>query len=68
MAQEEDQNGAPFWARFYQEGHRFGCVNWKHSLNDRGQARLIECANPALATLIASDHRTRKFCMLAGDR
>lgn len=35
---------------------------------DRGLTRLIECANPELAALIASDSRTRKHCMRAGDR
>jgi hypothetical protein len=35
---------------------------------DRGLARLIECAEPALAALIANDTRTRKLCMRAGER
>jgi hypothetical protein len=35
---------------------------------DRGLARLIECADPALAALIANDSRTRKQCMRAGER
>jgi hypothetical protein len=35
---------------------------------DRGLARLVECADAALAALIANDTRTRKHCMLAGDR
>lgn len=35
---------------------------------DRGLARLIECADPALAALIATDSRTRKHCMPAGER
>ena len=35
---------------------------------DRGLARLIECADPALAALIANDRRTRKYCMAAGER
>jgi hypothetical protein len=35
---------------------------------DRGLARLIECADPALAALIANDSRTRKLCMHAGER
>jgi hypothetical protein len=35
---------------------------------DRGLARLIECAEPALAALIANDTRTRKHCLPAGDR
>lgn len=35
-------------------------------LQDRGSARLIECADAALAVLIANDSRTKKFCLLAG--
>lgn len=37
-------------------------------VHDRGLVRLIECADPALAALIANDTRTRKHCMLAGER
>jgi len=37
-------------------------------LQDRGLARLIECEEPALAALVASDTRTRKHCMRAGER
>ncbi len=37
-------------------------------VRDRGLARLIECADPALAALIANDSRTRKHCMHAGER
>lgn len=37
-------------------------------LLDRGPARLIECADPALAVLLANDSRIRKYCMRAGDR
>jgi hypothetical protein len=37
-------------------------------LLDRGPARLIECADPALAALLANDSRIRKYCMRAGDR
>jgi hypothetical protein len=37
-------------------------------VHDRGLARLIECADPALAALIANDTRTRKLCMRAGER
>lgn len=37
-------------------------------VHDRGLARLIECADPALAALIANDPRTRKHCMRAGER
>jgi hypothetical protein len=37
-------------------------------LQDRGLARLIECADAALAALIANDTRTRKHCMRAGER
>jgi hypothetical protein len=35
---------------------------------DRGLARLVECADPALAALIANDSRTRKHCLRAGER
>ncbi len=35
---------------------------------DRGLARLVECADPALAALIANDPRTRKHCMRAGEQ
>jgi len=35
---------------------------------DRGLARLVECADAALAALIANDTRTRKHCMRAGER
>jgi hypothetical protein len=37
-------------------------------VQDRGLARLIECAEPVLAALIANDTRTRKHCLLAGER
>lgn len=37
-------------------------------MHDQGLARLVECADPALAALIAHDSRTRKHCMLAGER
>jgi hypothetical protein len=39
-----------------------------HSLKSLGTARLIECADAALATLIANDSRTKPFCLLAGER
>lgn len=35
---------------------------------DRGLARLVECADAALAALIANDSRTRKHCLRAGER
>jgi hypothetical protein len=38
------------------------------SLKSLGTARLIECADAALATLIANDSRTKPFCLLAGER
>jgi hypothetical protein len=38
------------------------------SLRDCGLARLIECGDAALATLIANDARTRKHCLRAGER
>ncbi len=37
-------------------------------IHDRGLARLIECADPALAALIANDSRTKKHCLAAGER
>ncbi|MBI5485827.1 MAG: helicase-associated domain-containing protein [Deltaproteobacteria bacterium] len=37
-------------------------------VRDRGLARLVECADAALAALIANDTRTRKYCLRAGER
>jgi len=37
-------------------------------LRDRGTARLVECADAALAELIANDASTKRFCLRAGDR
>jgi hypothetical protein len=37
-------------------------------VHDCGLARLIECADSALAALIANDSRTRKHCLRAGER
>lgn len=37
-------------------------------VHDRGLVRLVECAEPALAALIANDTRTGKHCMRAGER
>ena len=37
-------------------------------LQDRGVARLIECADAALAAQLAHDSRTRRYCLLAGER
>jgi len=37
-------------------------------LQDKGLARLIECADPALAALIANDSRTKRYCLRAGER
>lgn len=37
-------------------------------LTDRGPARLIEAADPALAQLIAHDSRLGSLCILAGER
>jgi hypothetical protein len=37
-------------------------------LRNLGMVRLIECADPALATLIASDRRLRGRCHRVGDR
>ena len=38
------------------------------SLQDKGTVRLIECRDSALAALIANDSRTKKYCLLAGER
>jgi len=38
------------------------------SLRDLGEAKLIECANSHLATLIANDPLTKKYCQLVGSR
>ncbi|MDQ3760873.1 MAG: helicase-associated domain-containing protein [Actinomycetota bacterium] len=37
-------------------------------LRDLGIAQLVECADPALATLIANDRRLRMLCLPVGDR
>jgi hypothetical protein len=37
-------------------------------LKDRGVARLIECSDVMLATLIANDTQAKKYCSLAGER
>jgi hypothetical protein len=37
-------------------------------LRDLGMTQLVECADPALATLIANDRRLRTLCRLVGDR
>ena len=44
------------------------CAARSTKIQDQGLARLVECADPALAALIANDSRTRKHCMLAGER
>lgn len=50
-------------ARFLDDmAHRAG------RLQDQGSARLIECADAALAALIANDTRTKPYCLLAGER
>ena len=38
------------------------------SLRDEGTAQLIECVDAALAAMIANDTRTKRYCLLAGDR
>ena len=38
------------------------------ALSDRGVVRLIECADPATAALIAHDTRTAAYCRLLGDQ
>jgi hypothetical protein len=37
-------------------------------LSDHGLIRLIECADPALAVMIARDRKTSKYCWPVGDR
>jgi hypothetical protein len=37
-------------------------------LRDLGVVRLVECADPALAALIARDRRLRTLCRQVGDR
>jgi XPB/Ssl2-like helicase family protein len=37
-------------------------------LTDLGHARVIECADPAIAALISRDRRLRSLCQLIGDR
>ncbi len=37
-------------------------------LRDRGLARLIECVDSSVAAMIANDRRTRKHCLLTGER
>ena len=37
-------------------------------LLDQGPARLIECADPALAVLIANHRQMKKLCLQAGER
>ncbi|MEM9092573.1 MAG: hypothetical protein AAGC93_28055 [Cyanobacteria bacterium P01_F01_bin.53] len=44
------------------------CLSRSESLQDQGIARLIECADATLATLIAHDSRTKKYCQLAGKK
>lgn len=38
------------------------------AIKDRGEARLIECADQTLAETIASAEATKAFCLRAGDR
>ncbi|WP_121967801.1 hypothetical protein [Leptolyngbya sp. BC1307] len=44
------------------------CRSRSESLQDKGIARLIECADATLAALIAHDSRTKKYCQLAGEK
>ena len=37
-------------------------------MTDLGHARVIECADPALAALIARDHTLRTLCRPVGER
>jgi hypothetical protein len=43
-------------------------VNRAVAVKDRGEARLIECADPTLAETIASAEATKAFCLRTGDR
>ena len=38
------------------------------ALSDRGVVRLVECADPTTAALVARDSRTAAYCRLLGDR
>lgn len=38
------------------------------ALKQKGTARLIECADAALAELLATHERTKKFCLRAGEK
>jgi len=38
------------------------------SLQAKGTGRLIECVDVSLAVLIANDSRTKKYCLLAGEK
>ncbi len=38
------------------------------SITSQGTALLLECRSPALAALIANDTRTKKFCVIAGEK
>ncbi|MGI8934135.1 MAG: hypothetical protein ACR2FS_08685, partial [Phormidesmis sp.] len=44
------------------------CRSRSESLQDKGIARLIECADATLAALIAHDSRTKRYCQLAGEK
>jgi hypothetical protein len=44
-------------------------VNTKiSSLTKRGTGIIIDCVDVALATLIVNDSRTKKYCMLVGEK
>ncbi len=43
-------------------------VNRAVAVKDRGEARLIECADATLAETIANAEATKAFCLRAGDR
>lgn len=49
--------------QFFQDARDRG-----ESLQNKGTARLIECRDSALAALIVNDSRTKKYCLLAGER
>lgn len=39
-----------------------------NSIEEKGMAKLIECKDVSLAHLIANDSRTKKYCILAGEK
>lgn len=43
-------------------------ISRTQAVTKRGTAVIIDCADAATATLIANDSRTKKYCMIAGER